>query len=139
MVVLFQQYIEIYAFSPIFSLVGSVIGGFYWLFLWNFKEIKHQLFSMTQPFKKIPQQIPQKKKDIAGCYCASLDSAFRTAGIKNPALAVSVSAGFWFLPFGLFKPPVLRLYHQRPSKSRLTLLSPPLLAYCLYVFVTPLP
>ena len=44
-----------------------------------------------------------------------------------------------FLPFGFFKPPVLRLYYQRPSKSRLTLLSPPLLAYCLYVFVTPLP
>ena len=21
-----------------FLLVGSVIGGFYWLFLWNFKE-----------------------------------------------------------------------------------------------------
>ena len=32
-----------------FLLVGSVIGGFYWLFLWNFKEIKHQPFSMTQP------------------------------------------------------------------------------------------
>ena len=49
MVVLFQQYTEIYAFSPIFPLVGSVIGEFYWLFLWNFKEIKHQPFSMTQP------------------------------------------------------------------------------------------
>ena len=32
-----------------FPLVGSVIGEFYWLFLWNFKEIKHQPFSMTQP------------------------------------------------------------------------------------------
>ena len=29
--------------------MGSVIGGFYWLFLWNFKEIKHQPFSMAQP------------------------------------------------------------------------------------------
>ena len=26
-----------------------MIGGFYWLFLWNFKEIQHQPFSMTQP------------------------------------------------------------------------------------------
>ena len=50
MVVLFQQYTEIYAFYPNFPLEGSVIGGFYWLFLWNFKEIKHQPFSMTQPF-----------------------------------------------------------------------------------------
>ena len=33
-----------------FLLVGSVIGGFYWLFLWNFKEIKHQPFSMAQPY-----------------------------------------------------------------------------------------
>ena len=35
-----------------FPLVGSVIGEFYWLFLWNFKEIKHQPFSMTQPCRK---------------------------------------------------------------------------------------
>ena len=34
-----------------FPLVGSVIGEFYWLFLWNFKEIKHQPFSMTQPIQ----------------------------------------------------------------------------------------
>ena len=53
----FQNYVcyqntilKIYTFSPIFPLVGSVIGGFYWLFLWNFKEIKHQPFSITQPF-----------------------------------------------------------------------------------------
>ena len=26
-----------------------MIGGFYWLFPWNFKEIKHQPFSRTQP------------------------------------------------------------------------------------------
>ena len=32
--------------------VDSVIGGFYWLFIWTFKEIKHQPFSMTQPFQK---------------------------------------------------------------------------------------
>ncbi|WP_308771515.1 hypothetical protein [uncultured Bilophila sp.] len=49
MVVLFQQYLKIYALSPSFPLAGSVIGGFYWLFLWNFKEIKHQPFSMAQP------------------------------------------------------------------------------------------
>ncbi len=30
--------------------MGSVIGGFYWLFLWNFKEIKHQPFPMAQPY-----------------------------------------------------------------------------------------
>ena len=43
---------------PIFPLVGSVIGGFSWLFLWNFKEIKHQPFPMTQPKKinKMPHQ-----------------------------------------------------------------------------------
>ena len=29
-----------------------MIGGFYWLFLWNFKEIQHQPFSMTQPIQK---------------------------------------------------------------------------------------
>ena len=51
MVVLFQQYLKIYALSPSFPLAGSVIGGFYWLFLWNFKEIKHQPLSMTQPIK----------------------------------------------------------------------------------------
>ena len=49
MVVLFQQYTEIYDFSLNFPLVGSVIGGFYWLFPWDFKEIKHQPFSRTQP------------------------------------------------------------------------------------------
>ena len=27
-----------------------MIGGFYWLFLWNFKEIKHQPFPMAQPY-----------------------------------------------------------------------------------------
>ena len=46
----FGNILKIYAFSPSFPLVGSVIGGFYWLFLWNFKEIKHQPFSMTQPY-----------------------------------------------------------------------------------------
>ena len=49
MVVLFQQYLKIYVLSPSFPLAGSVIGGFYWLFLWNFKEIKHKAFSMEQP------------------------------------------------------------------------------------------
>ncbi len=43
----FVNILKIYAFSPNFPLVASVIGGFYWLFLWNFKEIKHQPFSMT--------------------------------------------------------------------------------------------
>ena len=46
----FSNILKIYTFSLIFPLVGSVIGGFYWLFLWNFKEIKYQPFSMTQPF-----------------------------------------------------------------------------------------
>ena len=46
----FSNILKIYAFSPNFPLVGSVIGGFYWLFLWNFKEIKHQPFSMTLPY-----------------------------------------------------------------------------------------
>ena len=49
MVVLFQQCTENICFFSNFPLVGSVIGGFYWLFLWNFKEIKHQPFSMIQP------------------------------------------------------------------------------------------
>ena len=48
----FSNILKIYAFSPMFPLVGSVIGEFYWLFLWNFKEIKHQPFSMTQPRNK---------------------------------------------------------------------------------------
>ena len=50
--------ILIYALSPSFPLVGSVIRGFYWLFLWNFKEIKHQQFSMTQPcfFLEVPKE-----------------------------------------------------------------------------------
>ena len=47
----FGNILKIYAFSQNFPLVGSVIGGFYWLFLWNFKEIKHQSFSMTQPWQ----------------------------------------------------------------------------------------
>ena len=52
-VFLFQQYTENICFFLGFPLVGSVIGGFYWLFLWNFKEIKHQPFSMTQPRNKV--------------------------------------------------------------------------------------
>ena len=50
----FSNTLKIYAFYPIFPLVGSVLGGFYWLFLWNFKKIKHQPFSMTQPFGLSP-------------------------------------------------------------------------------------
>ena len=50
MVVLFQQCTENICFFSNFPLVDSVIGGFYWLFLWNFKEIKHQPFSMAHPF-----------------------------------------------------------------------------------------
>ena len=50
MVVLFSNILKIYALSPSFPPAGSVVGGFYWLFLWNFKEIKHQPFSMTQPY-----------------------------------------------------------------------------------------
>ena len=46
----FSNILKIYAFSPNFPLAGSVIGGFSWLFLWIFKEIKHQSFSMTQPY-----------------------------------------------------------------------------------------
>ena len=34
----FSNILKIYAFSPIFPLVGSMIGGFYWFFLWNFKK-----------------------------------------------------------------------------------------------------
>ena len=47
----FSNILKIYAFSQNFPLVGSVIGGFYWLFSQNFKEIKHQPFSMAQPFR----------------------------------------------------------------------------------------
>ena len=50
----FSNTLKIYAFYPIVPLVGSVIRGFYWLFLWNFKEMKHQPFSMTQPFGLSP-------------------------------------------------------------------------------------
>ena len=49
----FSNILKIYAFSPNFPLAGSVIGEFSWLFLWNFKEIKHQPFSMTQPRNKV--------------------------------------------------------------------------------------
>ena len=48
----FSNILKIYALSPIFPPAGSVVGGFYWLFLCNFKEIKHQPFSMAQPNKK---------------------------------------------------------------------------------------
>ena len=56
----FSNILKICAFSPNFPLVGSVVGGFYWLFLWNFKEIKHQPFSMTQP-KLFKRAIGQKR------------------------------------------------------------------------------
>ncbi|MBS6142635.1 MAG: hypothetical protein KH745_08625, partial [Bilophila sp.] len=59
MVVLFQQYIKNICFFSNFPLVGSVIGGFYWLFSQNFKKIKHQSFSMTQP--KIKLLFPMTK------------------------------------------------------------------------------
>ena len=45
----FSNILKTYALSPSFPPAGSVVGGFYWLFLWNFKEIKHQPFSMAQP------------------------------------------------------------------------------------------
>ena len=48
-VFLFRQYTENICFFPKFPLVGSVIEDFSWLFLLNFKEIKHQPFSMAQP------------------------------------------------------------------------------------------
>ena len=51
MVVLFQQYTENICFFSDFSAGGSVIGGD-WLFSQNFKEIKHQSFSMTPPKNK---------------------------------------------------------------------------------------
>ena len=52
MVVFFQQYIENICFFFNLSAGGLCDWGFYWLFLWNFKEIKHQPFSMTQPCRK---------------------------------------------------------------------------------------
>ena len=48
----FSNILKIYAFFKIFRWWALWLGGFYWLFLWNFKEIKHQPFSMTQPFLK---------------------------------------------------------------------------------------
>ncbi|WP_308770890.1 hypothetical protein [uncultured Bilophila sp.] len=42
------------AFYPVFPLKESTAKAFGWLFLWNFKEKKHQPFSMAQPFKKAP-------------------------------------------------------------------------------------
>ena len=65
MVVLFSNILKIYAFYPSFPPAGSVVGGFYWLFLWNFKEIKHQPFSMAQPNKKT--QAPRTKPAPYGC------------------------------------------------------------------------
>ena len=61
----FSNTLKIYALSPIFPPAGSVVGGFYWLFLWNFKEIKHQPFSMAQPNKKT--QAPRTKPAPYGC------------------------------------------------------------------------
>ncbi|WP_308772276.1 hypothetical protein, partial [uncultured Bilophila sp.] len=57
----FSNILKIYAFSQNFPLVGSAVG-FYWLFLWNFKEIKHQLFSMTQPCKNKTTRCYDKAK-----------------------------------------------------------------------------
>ena len=41
---------QLYAFSSIFPLAGSMTRGFYWLFLWNFKEKSINRFLMAQPF-----------------------------------------------------------------------------------------
>ena len=41
---------QLYAFSPIFPLEGAIIGGFYWLFLWSFKEKSINRFLMAQSF-----------------------------------------------------------------------------------------
>ena len=61
----FSNILKTYALSPSFPPAGSVVGGFYWLFLWNFKEIKHQPFSMAQPNKKT--QAPRTKPAPYGC------------------------------------------------------------------------
>ena len=54
----FSNILKTYALSPSFPPAGSVVGGFYWLFLWNFKEIKHQPFPTAQPYGKTLCQIP---------------------------------------------------------------------------------
>ena len=46
----FCNTLKIYILSD-FPLIGSIIGAFYWLFIWNFNKIKHQPFPMTQPTK----------------------------------------------------------------------------------------
>ena len=63
MVVLFQQYTEIYTFSPIFPLMGSVIGGFYWLFLWSSKGITNKMFWLWIP----PMGKSDKKAVFSAC------------------------------------------------------------------------
>ena len=60
MVVLFYQQIENICFFSKFFAGGLCDWGIYWLFLWNFKEIKHQLFSRIQPFLKVPKEQPTK-------------------------------------------------------------------------------
>lgn len=43
----FINILKIYAFSPIFPLAGSMIGGL--VISLEFQEVKHQPFSMAQP------------------------------------------------------------------------------------------
>ena len=42
--------VENTAFFPVFPLAESTAKAFFRLSLWNFKEKKHQPFSITQPF-----------------------------------------------------------------------------------------
>ena len=71
----FGNILKIYAFYPNFPLVGFVIGGFYWLFLWNFKEIKHQPFSMAQPLTKSHRN-PKMKISIRLFFYSKNDVSF---------------------------------------------------------------
>ena len=48
----FINRLKIYAFSPIFPLVGSMIGAFYWPFLWNFKKSRINRFLWHGPLQK---------------------------------------------------------------------------------------
>ena len=72
------------SFFPVFHLAGFMAEAFCWLFpwnviekgishflwrslfyclfLWNFKEVKHQPFSITQPFKKRAEKTKHVRK-----------------------------------------------------------------------------
>ena len=54
MVVFSPQLMKIQTFSPVFPPMDSILGAFYWLFLWSFKKksINHFLWYKLLPFQQ---------------------------------------------------------------------------------------